>query len=120
DGTATGQCLLQLAPLLAVVTFSHAEWVPTATLLDKSRAHSTFRVARASMLDVVYDSRFMREGFAMKASWLRFTLVAAGLLAGVGRPASGMAQEASPPSVTLEEAIRLALDNDPAAIAAEA
>ncbi len=31
-----------------------------------------------------------------------------------------MAQEASPPSVTLEEAIRLALDNDPAAIAAEA
>lgn len=56
----------------------------------------------------------------MKASWLRFTLVAAGLLAGVGRPASGMTQEASPPSVTLEEAIRLALDNDPAAIAAEA
>lgn len=56
----------------------------------------------------------------MKAPWLRFFLVTAGLVAAVAtQPTLGVAQAGAPRAVTLDEAIRLALENDPAAVASE-
>ncbi len=56
----------------------------------------------------------------MKLTWLRPVLFAAGVAAGALRPVPARAQGAEPPVVTLAEAIRLALDHDPAAVAADA
>lgn len=56
----------------------------------------------------------------MRLPWLHPLLIAAGVAGGIVPPAAARAQEPEARSVTLAEAIRLALENDPAAVAADA
>ncbi|HEX7118276.1 MAG TPA: TolC family protein [Longimicrobiales bacterium] len=56
----------------------------------------------------------------MKFAWLRPVIIVPGMAIAVLRPAVAGAQTTDPRTVTLDEAIRLALENDPAAVAAEA
>jgi len=56
----------------------------------------------------------------MKSDWFRTGPVGLVLLGMILLPPAARAQESEPRTVTLAEAIRLALENDPAAVAAEA